>query len=141
MLKPKIKCHSIGNRYQQPHFFILSRGKNSGKPLADYCANCFVFIADNEDEKWHYFNLCHALWQGKYFHRLLVGSVIEFIRIDEFAVALHHVNINISQNKTDYLKELDYIHQLNKHEDVLRNQIKLIHQAKQAMVHKMLSGR
>ncbi len=141
MLKPKIKCHIIGKRYQQPHFFILSRGKNSGKPLTEYCANCFVFIAENEDEKWHYFNLCYALWQCKYFHRLLVGSVIEFIRIDEFAIALHHVNINISQNKTDYLKQLDYIHQLNKHEDVLRNQIKLIHQVKQAMVHKMLSGR
>ena len=44
-------------------------------------------------------------------------------------------------NKTDYLKQLDYMYQLYKHKDLLRNQIKLIHQAKQAMVHKMLSGR
>lgn len=141
MLKSKIKCHKIGNQYEKPHFFILSKGRNSGKPLPEYCANCFVFVADNDDEKCHFYNLCYALWQGKYFHRLLVGSVIEFIRIDEFAVSLHHVNINISQNKDDFQKQLDYIHQLNKHEDNLREQIKLIHQVKQALVHKMLSNR
>lgn len=141
MLKSKIKCHRIGNTYNQPHFFILSKGRNSGKPLPSYCANCFVFVADDEDEKWHFFNLCHALWQGKFFHRLLVGSVIEFIRIDEFAVALHHVNINISQNKNDFKQQLDYIHQLNKHELNLRQQIKLIHQVKQCLVHQMLKAR
>lgn len=138
MLRNKIKCHTIGNTYENPHFFILSKGRNAGKPLVQYCANCFVFVADNENEKWHFFNLCDALWQGKYFHPLLIGSVIEFIRIDEFAVALHHANITISAKINEYSLFLDHIKELDKHRSNLLSQIKLIHQVKQAMFYKML---
>ncbi len=51
MLKSKIKTHKIGNKYQQERFFILSKGNNAGKPLPEYCANCFVFLADDVEEK------------------------------------------------------------------------------------------
>jgi len=138
MLRNKIKCHNIGNTYQNPHFFILTKGRNAGKPLVQYCANCFVFVADNENEKWHFFNLCDALWQGKYFHPLLIGSVIEFIRIDEFAVALHHANITVSDKIDEYNLFLNHIKELDKHRNNLLSQIKLIHQVKQAMYYKML---
>ncbi len=138
MLRNKIKCHTIGNTYENPHFFILTKGRNAGKPLVQYCANCFVFVADNENEKWHFFNLCDALWQGKYFHPLLIGSVIEFIRIDEFAVALHHANITVSDKIDEYNLFLDHIKELDKHRNNLLSQIKLIHQVKQAMYYKML---
>ena len=138
MLRNKIKCHSIGNTYQNPHFFILSKGRNAGKPLVQYCANCFVFIADTDQEKWHFYNLCEALWQGKYFHPLLIGSVIEFIRIDEFTMALHHANITVSQKLDEYNNYINQFKTLNQHRDNLMAQIKLIHQVKQAMFYKML---
>ena len=138
MLRNKIKCHTIGNTYENPHFFILTKGRNAGKPLVQYCANCFVFVADNENEKWHFFNLCDALWQGKYFHPLLIGSVIEFIRIDEFSVALHHANITVSDKIDEYNLFLNHIKELDKHRNNLLSQIKLIHQVKQAMYYKML---
>lgn len=136
--KNKIKTHKLGNRYNQPHFFILNRGRNSGKPSPDWYSNCFVFLADNDEERWHFYYLCQALWQGKYFHRLLIGSVIEFIRLDEFAMALHHANITISQNKADYEEMVGYFKQLDEHQANLNKQIKLIHQVRQSMVYKML---
>lgn len=138
MLKPKLKYHRIGVNYTQPHFFILCKGKNSGKPLPEWCANSFVFLADSDEEKWHFFYLCQALWQGKYFRSILTGSVIEFIRIDEFALVLHHANITISQNKVDYSELIGYFKQLDEHQANLTKQIKLIHQVRQSMVYKML---
>ena len=97
-----------------------------------------MFVAESENEKWHFFNLCDALWQGKYFHPLLIGSVIEFIRIDEFAVALHHANISISHKLDEYNLFLNHIKELDKHRNSLLKQINLIHQVKQAMFYKML---
>lgn len=138
MLNSKIKTHKIGNQYSKPHFFILNKGRNSGKPSPDWYSNSFVFLADSEEEKWHFYYLCQALWQGKYFHQLLIGSVIEFIRLDEFAMALHHANITISQNKTDFEEMVGYFKQLDEHQVNLNKQIKLIHQVRQSMVYKML---
>lgn len=138
MLQNKIKTHRLGNKYNQPHFFILNKGRNAGKPAPDCYTNSFVFLADNEEERWHFYYLCMALWQGRYFHKLLVGSVIEYIRIDEFTMALHHVNITISQNKTDFDSMVSYFKQLDDHQANLIQQIKLIHQVRQAMVYKML---
>ena len=138
MLQSKIKTHKLGNKYEQPHFFILNKGRNAGKPSPDWFSNSFVFLADSEEERSHFYYLCSALWQGKYFHQLLIGSVIEFIRIDEFAVALHHANITISQNKADFSEMVGYFKQLDEHHANLTQQIKLIHQVKQSIVYKML---
>ena len=139
MLKHKIKTHKLGNNYSQPHFFILNKGRNAGKPSPDWFSNSFVFLADSEEERWHFYYLCQALWQGKYFHQLLIGSVVEFIRIDEFAVALHHANITISQNKADFTELVVYFKQLDEHQANLTKQIKLIHQVRQSMVYKVLN--
>lgn len=138
MLQHKLKYHRIGVTYTQPHFFILCKGKNSGKPSPDWYSNCFVFLADSEEERWHFYYLCYALWQGKYFHSILVGSVIEFIRIDEFAMALHHVNIQISQKPEGFKELMGYFKELDKHQENLRKQLTLIHIVKSNMVYKLL---
>jgi hypothetical protein len=44
MLNPKIKTHKLGVTYSQPHFFILNKGRNAGKPSPDWFSNSFVFL-------------------------------------------------------------------------------------------------
>jgi hypothetical protein len=83
MLKSKIKTHAIGRQYVQPHFFILSKGRNAGKPMPECCANCYVFLADDQDDRDFHFYVFLGLWELKYFRPYLVGSVIEFIRIGD----------------------------------------------------------
>ncbi|WP_371923412.1 hypothetical protein [Flavobacterium sp. HSC-61S13] len=39
-----IKTHKKGNLYKGIYFFILNKGLNSGKPLSQPCANCFVIL-------------------------------------------------------------------------------------------------
>lgn len=131
MLKSKIKTHKLGTTYKQQHFFILNKGLNSGKPLTHYCANCFVFLADDENEKEFYFHLLHGLWELRFFRKHLMGSVIEYIRlgdlIDVIEETLNSVNsgsrsfsdvqnslAQIEALKVNLQKQLDYLMQLRK---------------------------
>ena len=137
-LRNKIKTHRIGNTYQQPHFFILNKGNNAGKPMANWCPNCFVFLADDDKEHTHFFTLCKALWVGHYFKPLLIGSVIPFIHIDKFTMALHHANISISAQPQKLVRIIHYFNELDQQEQHLKKQFQLIQQLRLAMAHKFI---
>jgi|CXWL01.1.fsa_nt_gi hypothetical protein len=71
-------------RVQQPFtFYILCKGNNSGRPMAEPCPNCFTCSCDSAEEKDFYFWLCFGLWKGKLIEPLLCGSVIPFVRIGD----------------------------------------------------------
>ena len=137
MVREKIKCHKFGTNYNKPHFYILNKGRNSGKPLHQECANCFVFLADDQEEEQHFFNLSYALWQGRKFHILLTGSVIEFIRIDDLRKLLQEASARITQKQQEYQTILKNINDLNQHQENLYKQIKLITELKQAVIYKL----
>ncbi|SDK15162.1 DUF6943 family protein [Flavobacterium noncentrifugens] len=105
----KIKTHSPKNTYQKPHFFILNKGMNSGKPLTEACLNCFVLEFADQAERENYYWLAFGLWQSKFWHLHLVGSVIVFLRINEFK------NLFISKAsilQKDYEQHLKNVHAL-----------------------------
>jgi len=131
MIKSKIKTHSQGKMYNQPHFFILNKGLNSGKPFNHYVCNSFVFLADNKEEKEFYYFLLLGLWELRLFRKHLKGSVIEYIRlgdvidvIDETLNSVNTGNCSFSdvQNSLAQIealqinlqKQLDYLMQLRK---------------------------
>ncbi|MCC6182602.1 MAG: hypothetical protein IT237_12290 [Bacteroidia bacterium] len=96
MLKSKIKTHKSGTMYHQPHFFILNKGLNSGKPFRHYVCNSFVFLADDEQERDFYYFMLLGLWELRFFRPHLKGSVIEYVRlgdvIDVLEETLNSVN-------------------------------------------------
>ena len=131
MLKNKIKTHKSGTAYNQPHFFILNKGLNSGKPFNHYVCNSFVFLADNKEEKEFYYFLLLGLWELRLFRKHLKGSVIEYIRlgdvIDVIDETLNSVNsgnrsfsdvqntlAQIEALQINLQKQLDYLMQLRK---------------------------
>jgi hypothetical protein len=83
MLKSKIKTHKSGAMYKQPHFFILNKGLNSGKPFRHYVVNSFVFLADDKDEREFYYFMLQGLWELRMFRPYLKGSVIEYVRLGD----------------------------------------------------------
>jgi len=79
----ELKTHRIGKTYSNPHFFILNKGLNSGKPLSSPCPNCFVVIISTEELKNTLFHLSMMLQIGGFYAYYLKGSVIPFISIDD----------------------------------------------------------
>ena len=131
MLKHKIKTHKMGNTYECPHFFILNKGDNSGKPTIQYWSNCFVFLADDTEEKEFYYFIFLGLWELGYFKKGLIGSVVPFIRIDDVTniaeEAINNINtgerqwedikdaiVQLEQKKTVLLQQIDYIVKIRK---------------------------
>lgn len=79
-----IKTHKKDTFYAKPHMFILNKGLNSGKPNKEPFTNSFVVIFENEQDCENIYWITYSLWQSKFWHRNLVGSVIPFLRITDF---------------------------------------------------------
>jgi len=56
-----LKSYNRNSEIQNPHFFILNKGNNSGKPLVSPCPNCFVIQFQYEEEKEQVFWLLYSL--------------------------------------------------------------------------------
>lgn len=83
-----VKTHKPGLIYKGPHTFVLNRGKNTGKLLAQPCPNCWVVIADSETTLDRLEVIIDALHTTKRLRPSLIGSVVEYIRIGDFRKTL-----------------------------------------------------
>ncbi len=128
-----IKTHRNGTKISKPHFYILNKGLNSGKPLENPCPNCFVLTTETEEEKEFYYWLSFGLWQSKAFHLFLIGSVIPFIRIGELKECIRTAEEKANQNLTSYNKIMSAMKLLQKQEQIYIESIKKIKQAKLAV--------
>lgn len=127
-----------GKHICQPHFFILNKGNNSGKPLTGACANCFACLCNSEDEKRFYYWLCYALWQTGQFEPYLVGSVINFIHIRNVKKIINESNAKVSVNLKEYHTALDLLIEINRREKLIESQVKIIKQAKRVLLRSLL---
>jgi hypothetical protein len=76
-----VKTHKKNIIYSKPHFFVLNKGMNSGKPQNEPFTNSFVIIFDSETDCENIFWIAYSLWKSKFWHQHLVGSVISFSKI------------------------------------------------------------
>ncbi|WP_439132922.1 DUF6943 family protein [Polaribacter sp.] len=105
----QIKTHQPGRTYTKPHFFILNKGLNSGKPLDKPCPNCFVITTTTRAERESLYYLCLSLKVGQFFAYYLKGSVIPFIGISDakkvINIALQNYEAQQCQMKVEKLKK------------------------------------
>lgn len=128
----EIKTHQIGRTYSKPHFFMLNKGLNSGRPMPESCPNCFVIITNSEDLRESLFYLCLTLKIGKYFSYYLKGSVIPFICIVDARVVIKNALQNKEQQAWD-IKILK-LQKIEAFEQNLKLQLKTISDLKIALL-------
>ncbi|WP_044398488.1 hypothetical protein [Lacinutrix sp. Hel_I_90] len=117
----ELKTHKSGRTYSNPHFFILNKGLNSGKPLANPCPNCFVVTTKTEEAKNTLFHLSMMLQIGGFYAYYLKGSVIPFISIDDCRNTLKK---GLKQNKNsgfELQKQINLVSVISKKEKELQN--------------------
>ena len=106
----EIKTHQEGRTYNKPHFFILNKGLNSGRPMEQPCPNCFVITTVSEETRESLYYLCLSLKTGQFFGYYLKGSVIPFICISDaktvINTALQNYELQQWELKVEKLKKI-----------------------------------
>jgi hypothetical protein len=138
MLQSKIKTHKSGKIYQQPHFFILNKGLNSGKPFNHYVCNSFVFLADNKDEKEFYYFLLLGLWELRLFRKHLKGSVIEYIRLGDVIDVISETLNSVNTGNRSFADVQNSLAQIENLQTNLNQQLNYLMQLRKALFHKYL---
>ena len=136
MQSAKVQTYSPKNEVSQHSFFILCKGLNSGKPLEQPTANCFVMSCESEAEMKRYYWLCFGLWQSKAFHPHLCGSVIPFLRIDDFKTALKEQAEAVSKNQYAFVKDVHKVKLIERKEKQMKEYLLLLADVKRAMMYR-----
>ena len=119
----------------KPHFFVLNKGLNSGKPLLQPCQNCFKIEAENEDLREMLFWISFALWKSKAFHPYLIGSVIPFIRIGDFKQVICEKLEVVNAHPAEFTNTIEKLRFFDIKEKQLRDSLRLVQELKQACVY------
>lgn len=141
MAKFSLKTYSPKAQINEPHFYILCKGNNSGKPLSEPCPNCFILTAKTEEDKQFFYSLCFGLWKAKSFEYFLKGSVIPFITIGDCKQA---INNGLEQAKNDFKgfnKSVKALEILEQQEKKYKETLLLINDAKRAIFYRYIKRR
>ena len=128
----EIKTHQSGRTYNKPHFFILNKGLNSGKPMEQPCPNCFVITTNSEVSRESLYYLCLSLKIGKFFGYYLKGSVIPFICISDAKNVINTALQNYQEQQWQI--KVEKLKKINAFEENLKQQIQAISQLKIALL-------
>jgi uncharacterized radical SAM superfamily Fe-S cluster-containing enzyme len=133
-----LKSYNQKEEIRKPHFFILNKGNNSGKPLSAPCPNCFVIQFQNEIEKEQVYWLMYSLWQSNAFYSFLRGSVIPFVVLRDVKSCLSAALNKVDENPAQFEKTVAALCSLEAMENQFRQNLKLVQDAKRMLFYKYL---
>jgi len=136
MINFKMKHHQTGTKYTNPHFFILNKGLNTGKPMEIPCPNCFVIIFQCTEDREHMESICNSLWRVKFWHQFLIGSVIPYIRINDFAKTLNSKAGEMMFDYEQHKKNVAALKLLEQKEKQFHENINLINDLRRTIMHR-----
>ena len=136
MLNFIIKTHRVGTIYTKPHLFILNKGMNSGKPQKEPFTNSFVIIFQNEEDCKNLFFIAYSLWQTKFWHLYLVGSVIPFLRLPDFKKQFNPQASLMMVEHEQHQKNVAALKLLEQKEKQFHENINLINDMRRVILHR-----
>lgn len=128
-----VKTYASGTQITQSSILILSKGNNAGKILDKPCPNCLLITTHNPDDFPRLHLSIKRLFLTGAFERILVGSVIPFLRVSEVRALIQED----LQHQTCHSKVLKMNHRLievNKLRENLKRQIELLNQLERSIL-------
>ncbi len=141
MQKFELKTFSPKNQKSQFEFYILNKGKNSGKPLDEPCTNCYVLSTNSEEEKQFFKTLCDGLFKSKSYYNYLKGSVILFVTINDCKSIIKNGLIQANANLPQFKKSVKAIKELEQKERQYLETLQLISEAKRIILYRYIKSR
>lgn len=136
----QIKTHRLNATYHEPHFFILNKGNNSGKPLKEPCPNCFVIRFKCPKEKQKVYWTTFSLWKLKRFVPYLKGSVIPFITLQDLQNIILQTRFNQTSIQDSHFSQcLHALQKVEEAEQFHRNSLQLLEEFKKTIFLKYIN--
>lgn len=118
MLNFKVLTYNPEKETPENSIFILSRGRNAGKPMFEPCPNCFILYCRNETEKENLYWIFYTLWKNRFFHPYLCGSVIDMLRLSELKKVIQNwiiPSFSKMEQNGKILQDIKSVYQLEQH--------------------------
>lgn len=131
-----IKTHQKGTIYSKPHLFILNKGMNSGKPQKEPFTNSFVIVFQDEQDCENLYFVAFSLWKIKFWHQHLVGSVIPFLRLNDFKKEFISKSNQLMQEHEAHVKHIAALKILEQKEKQFHENINLINDMRRVVLHR-----
>ena len=131
-----IKTHRKDTAYSKPHLFILNKGMNSGKPQKVQFTNSFVVIFEKEEDCESLFFVAYSLWQTKFWHPFLIGSVIPFLRLPDFKKEFNPQASLMMLEHEQHLKNVAALKLLEQKEKQFHENINLINDLRRTILYR-----
>ena len=131
-----IKTHRVGTIYSKPHLFLLNKGMNSGKPQKEPFTNSFVVIFDLEQDCENLYFVAYSLWQTKFWHQHLVGSVIPFLRLNDCKKEFFVKSKVMMQEHEEHVKHIAALKILEQKEKQFHENINLINDMRRVILYR-----
>ena len=136
MLNFIIKTYRKDTFYSKPHLFVLNKGMNSGKPQKEPFTNSFVIIFEKEEDCESVFFIAYSLWQTKFWHPFLIGSVIPFLRLPDFKKEFNPQASLMMVEHEQHQKNVAALKLLEKKEKQYKEDIILINDIRKAILYR-----
>ena len=121
-----MKTHRVGTSYTKPHFFVLNKGLNSGKPQQEPFTNSFVIIFKKEEDVENIYFIAYSLWKTKFWQQHLVGIVIPFLRLPDFKKEFFPKSKALMEEHKKHVKHFAALKILEQKENQFHQNINLI---------------
>ena len=135
MLNFIIKTHQKDTVYKGNQIFILNKGMNSGKPQKEPFTNSFVIMFPDEKDAETVYWLAYSLWMSNFWHPFLIGSVIPFLRIQDFKKDFDSKVNEMMQDYELHLKQIKALRLLLEKEDQLKQKSFLINEMRRDILY------
>lgn len=133
-----IKTHTRGTIYEKPHYFILNKGLNSGKPNKEPYTNSFVVLCNSEQELEDLFWISYSLWKSKFWIPHLKGSVIPFLALHVFKKEFFPKVSRLLQEYEQHQKNIKALQLLQQQETLYTKNIHLIYELRNVILMKYI---
>ncbi len=109
---------------------------NSGKPQKEPFTNSFVVIFEKEEDCENIYFVAYSLWQTKFWHQYLVGSVIPFLRLPDFKKEFNPKASLMMSEHEEHLKNVGTLKLLEQKEKQFNENINLINDLRKAILYR-----
>lgn len=133
-----IKTHAKDTQYNKPCLFLLNKGLNSGKPQKEPFTNSFVIIFENQEDVDNVFFISYSLWKTKFWHQFLIGSVIPFLRLQEFKKEFNQKVNALMQEHEKHKKSVAALKLLEEKENQFLKNLNLISDLRKAIIYQYI---